>query len=198
MQAWWSVLQFWCILVVSPLKFGLKIVCTLEWLQLWMLTQWLNYMVQVTKYTVREVLNHKRLVHPHIVEMREVRNSVLYFPHSLFFTVCSSNFETIQSGLSHRVSMASWSQLNMQWQSALQFLLCSGFSDRGLSWDRDGVCCWRRYVSISCQQQRSTRNKRPMVLSATHCRCRLLPQNGKVLSHSLELKQSYPGPTWLD
>ena len=27
---------------------------------------------QVTKYTVREVLNHKRLVHPHIVEMREV------------------------------------------------------------------------------------------------------------------------------
>lgn len=28
--------------------------------------------MQVTKYTVREVLNHKRLVHPHIVEMKEV------------------------------------------------------------------------------------------------------------------------------
>ena len=28
--------------------------------------------MQVTKYTVREILNHKRLVHPHIVEMKEV------------------------------------------------------------------------------------------------------------------------------
>jgi hypothetical protein len=28
--------------------------------------------VQVTKYVQREILNHRRLIHPHIVEMREV------------------------------------------------------------------------------------------------------------------------------
>ena len=27
---------------------------------------------QVTKYVQREILNHRRLIHPHIVEMREV------------------------------------------------------------------------------------------------------------------------------
>lgn len=32
--------------------------------------------LQVTKYVQREILNHRRLIHPHIVEMREVRRPV--------------------------------------------------------------------------------------------------------------------------
>lgn len=31
------------------------------------------FLAQVTKYVQREILNHRRLIHPHIVEMREVR-----------------------------------------------------------------------------------------------------------------------------
>ena len=38
----------------------------------------MGFMHQVTKYTVREVLNHKRLVHPHIVEMKEVGFSLVH------------------------------------------------------------------------------------------------------------------------
>ena len=32
---------------------------------------------QVTRYVEREILNHRRLIHPHIVEMREVTDAHL-------------------------------------------------------------------------------------------------------------------------
>ena len=32
-------------------------------------------LVQISKYVEREIMNHKQLRHPHIVELREVRAS---------------------------------------------------------------------------------------------------------------------------
>ena len=37
---------------------------------------------QISKYVVREILNHKRLVHPHIVELKEVRRTRRLAAHS--------------------------------------------------------------------------------------------------------------------
>ena len=44
---------------------------------------------QVTKYVQREILNHRRLIHPHIVEMREVHPA---YPR-LHLSVVSARFQ---------------------------------------------------------------------------------------------------------
>ena len=39
---------------------------------------WLRrFALQVSKYVEREILNHKRLIHPHIVQLKEVRSTAL-------------------------------------------------------------------------------------------------------------------------
>jgi serine/threonine protein kinase len=40
------------------------------------LTGWSGGAGQVSKYVEREILNHKRLIHPHIVQLKEVRSCV--------------------------------------------------------------------------------------------------------------------------
>ena len=35
--------------------------------------------LQVTKYVLREILNHRSLVHPHIVQFKEVINAAAQF-----------------------------------------------------------------------------------------------------------------------
>lgn len=32
-----------------------------------------NHLLQVTKYVEREIINHRQLVHPHIIQFKEVR-----------------------------------------------------------------------------------------------------------------------------
>ncbi len=48
--------------------------------------------LQISKYVEREILNHKRLIHPHIVELREVRCNCCFRMHMIFAEGCA--FET--------------------------------------------------------------------------------------------------------
>ena len=52
--------------------------------------------MQVTKYVQREILNHRRLIHPHIVEMREVTVSQAVLPMSTAPCSCRLHFTSLQ------------------------------------------------------------------------------------------------------
>ena len=133
---------------------GLHLHCTTT-------TQELVRNPQISKYVEREIMNHKQLRHPHIVELREVRNT--------------SQVPLLPS--LNKTSHGGW----LEGQPRLTLLAMAGVSDARVPGHCDGVRDRWGHVSAGRAAAGFAGEGRALVLPAAHYRSGLLPQNGALL-----------------
>ncbi len=105
---------------------------------------------QISKYVEREIMNHKQLQHPHIVELREVIASIALFLQCLCFA----------GPLFHRERFA----------LSLTRKCLAGVPDARVPGNLHGVCDRWGHVPTGRPTARFAREGCPMVLPAAHHR----------------------------